>query len=122
MAFALLSRNHLQRYCQWHIEAGFREIKQEIGSAETQTRNPEAVTNHLQFCLAATTITWLYAAHLPHAPARRYASQKTTEFAFGDVRRSLAKDIGKGSFDIDCQSPRKPERNSIISTVMRLVA
>jgi hypothetical protein len=107
---------------RWKIEAGFREIKQEIGSAETQTRNPEAVTNHLHFCLAATTITWLYAAHLPHAPARRYASQKTTEFAFGDVRRSLAKDIGKGSFDIDCQSPRKPERNSLISTVMRLVA
>jgi hypothetical protein len=24
----------------WKIEAGFREIKQEIGSAETQTRNP----------------------------------------------------------------------------------
>ena len=36
-------------------QAGFREIKQEIGSAETQTRNPDAVTNHLNFCLAATT-------------------------------------------------------------------
>jgi IS4 transposase len=107
---------------RWKIEAGFREIKQEIGSAETQTRNPEAVTNHLQFCLVATTITWLYAAHLPHAPARRYASQKTTEYAFGDVRRSLAKEIGKEGFGIDCQSPRKPERNPLISTVMRLVA
>jgi len=31
---------------RWKIEAGFREIKQEIGSAETQTRNPDAVTNH----------------------------------------------------------------------------
>jgi IS4 transposase len=42
---------------RWKIEAGFREIKQEIGSAETQTRNPDAVTNHLNFCMAAVTIT-----------------------------------------------------------------
>ena len=36
-------------------QPGFREINQEIGSAETQTRNPDAVTNHFNFCLAATT-------------------------------------------------------------------
>ena len=53
---------------RWKIEAGFREIKQEIGSAETQTRNPDAVTNHLHFCMAATTITWIYGAHLQKAP------------------------------------------------------
>jgi len=50
---------------RWKIEAGFREIKQEIGSADTQTRNPDAVTNHLHFCMAATTITWIYTEHLP---------------------------------------------------------
>lgn len=107
---------------RWKIEAGFREIKQEIGSAETQTRNPEAVTNHLQFCLAATTITWIYAEHLPQAPARRYASQKTTEFAFGDARRSLAEQIAKEGFGIDFQDRCKPDRNPLIATVMRLVA
>ncbi len=37
---------------RWKIEAGFREIKQEIGSAHTQTRNPDAVANHLHFCMA----------------------------------------------------------------------
>ncbi|MGB5560140.1 MAG: transposase, partial [Paracoccaceae bacterium] len=58
---------------RWKIEAGFREIKQEIGSAETQTRNPDAVTNHLNFCMAATAITWIYGAHLTKAPPRRYA-------------------------------------------------
>lgn len=62
------------------IEAGFREIKQEIGSAETQTRNPDAVTNHLHFCMAATTITWIYGAHLQKAPARRYAHPITHNF------------------------------------------
>jgi hypothetical protein len=59
---------------RWKIEAGFREIKQEIGSAETQTRHPDAVTNHLNFCMAATAITWIYGAHLHKAPPRRYAT------------------------------------------------
>ena len=43
-------------------EAGFREIKQEIGSAASQTRLPNTVSNHLHLCMAATTISWLYAA------------------------------------------------------------
>ncbi|ESQ14982.1 MAG: hypothetical protein N838_10060 [Thiohalocapsa sp. PB-PSB1] len=59
---------------RWKIEAGFREIKQEVGSADTQTRNPDAVCNHLHFCMAATTIARIYAAHLKQAPLRRYAS------------------------------------------------
>jgi hypothetical protein len=107
---------------RWKIEAGFREIKQEIGSSHTQTRNPDAVTNHLHFCMAATTIVWIYAEHLHHAPVRRYASKNTSEFAFADVRRSLARHLAKEGFGIDCQDPDKPDRNPLISTVMRLVA
>ncbi len=107
---------------RWKIEAGFREIKQEIGSSHTQTRNPDAVTNHLHFCMAATTITWIYAEHLNQAPIRRYASENTTEYAFADVRRSLARHLAKAGFGIDCQDPGKPDRNPLISTVMRLVA
>jgi len=107
---------------RWKIEAGFREIKQEIGSAATQTRNPDAVTNHLHFCMAATTITWIYAEHLPQAPARRYASNKTTEYAFADARRSFATALSKESFDIDCADAEKPSQNSLFSAVMRLMA
>ena len=79
---------------RWKIEAGFREIKQEIGSAETQTRNPDAVTNHLTICMAATAITWIYGASLEHAPPRRYATHQRTEYAFADLRRRLAQDLG----------------------------
>ena len=107
---------------RWKIEAGFREIKQEIGSAETQTRNPDAVTNHLNFCMAATTITWIYGAHLHKAPARRYATAKRTEYAFADLRRALAKDLGGEGFGIDCQMPGNATRNPLIATVMDLVA
>jgi hypothetical protein len=107
---------------RWKIEAGFREIKQEIGSAHTQTRNPDAVTNHLHFCMAATTITWIYAAHLNQAPARRYVSENTTEFAFADVRRSLARHIAREGFGIECQDADDSHRKPLISAVMRLVA
>jgi hypothetical protein len=107
---------------RWKIEAGFREIKQEIGSAHTQTRNPDAVFNHLNFCMAATTLTWIYAAHLEQAPIRRYASQNTTEYTFADVRRTLTKDLANEGFGIDCQDHAKPDRNPLISAVMRLVA
>jgi hypothetical protein len=107
---------------RWKIEAGFREIKQEIGSAHTQTRNPNAVFNHLNFCMVATTITWLYAEHLKQAPIRRYASENTTEYTFADVRRALAKNLANEGFGIDCQDPGKPDRNPLISAVMRLVA
>ena len=67
---------------RWKIEAGFKEIKQEIGSAKTQTRNPFAVTNHLHFCMAATTLAWIYADRMAHTPARRYATDARTEYAF----------------------------------------
>jgi hypothetical protein len=107
---------------RWKIEAGFREIKQEIGSAHTQTRNPDAVANHLHFCMAATTITWIYAAHLHQAPARRYPSENTTEFAFADVRRSLARHLAREGFGIDCHGPDKSHQKPLISAVMRLVA
>ncbi|MGH8553842.1 MAG: IS701 family transposase [Methylococcales bacterium] len=42
---------------RWKIESGFKEIKQEIGSARSQARNAHAVTNHLNFCLMAATVT-----------------------------------------------------------------
>jgi len=107
---------------RWKIEAGFREIKQEIGSAETQTRNPDAVTNHLNFCMAATTITWIYGAHLHKAPPRRYATAKRTEYAFADLRRALAKDLGGHGFGMDCQISANATRKPLIATVMDLVA
>jgi hypothetical protein len=107
---------------RWKIEAGFREIKQEIGSAETPTRNPDAVTNHLNFCMAATAITWIYGAHLEHAPPRRYSTTKRTEYAFADLRRRLAQDLGGEGFGIDCVGANKPTRNPLIAAVMALVA
>lgn len=41
---------------RWKIEAGFKEIKQEIGSSKSQARHYYAVTNHLNFCMMAAII------------------------------------------------------------------
>jgi hypothetical protein len=54
---------------RWKIKSGFEEIKQEIGSSKSQTWNPYAVINHLNFCMMAATVTWIYADHLDHAPS-----------------------------------------------------
>jgi len=80
------------------------------------------VTNHLHFCTAATTLVWIYAARLQHTPAQRYATHERREYAFADVRRSLAHEMGKADFDIGCSIPLKPARNPLIATIMRLVA
>jgi len=85
-------------------------------------RHPDAVTNHLNFCLAATAITWIYGAQLEQAPPRRYATTKRTEYAFADLWRRLAQDLGGEGFGIACTDPGKPTRNSLIAAVMKLVA
>ena len=74
---------------RWKIEAGFKEIKQEIGSARSQTRNAHAVINHLNFCTMATTLTWIYADRIQADPQRRHIVKGRTSFAFSDVRRLM---------------------------------
>jgi hypothetical protein len=107
---------------RWKIEAGFKEIKQEIGSAHSQSRNPFAVTNHLQFCMLATTLVWVYAERLENTPKRRYATQNRTEYAFADVRRIIADEIGRPGFVIRCHKSLKSTENTLLQSFMRLVA
>ncbi|MCP4630348.1 MAG: transposase, partial [bacterium] len=75
---------------RWKIEAAFKELKRDIGSAETQTRHPNAVMNHLQFCMMATSLTWIYASRLEKTPNRRHVVKGRNHFAFSDVRRLIA--------------------------------
>jgi IS4 transposase len=44
---------------RWKIESGFKELKQDMGSQKSQCRTAQSVTNHLNFCMMATTITWI---------------------------------------------------------------
>lgn len=107
---------------RWKIEANFKEIKQEIGSSKSQTRNPHAVTNHLNFCMMAATVIWIYADQLDYVPRRCYAVNNRTHFAFSDVRKLITQAALDKDFDTVCPEFTKPIQNSFISVLLRLVA
>ena len=107
---------------RWKVEAGFKELKRDIGSAETQSRDPVAVQNHLDFCMMATSLTWIYACRLEKAPDRRHAVMGRGHYAFSDVRRLVAKAALDDNFPILCPTPRKSVVNSLVSALMRMAA
>jgi hypothetical protein len=75
-----LETGHMVPRQSFTRQAGFKEIKQEIGSSKSQTRNADAVLNHLNFCMMATTLTWVYADRLQTAPDRKYKIRSRTGF------------------------------------------
>jgi len=107
---------------RWKIESGFKEIKQDIGSIKSQTWNPHAVTNHLNFCMMAATITWIYADRLEYTPTRCYAVNNRKHFAFSDVRKLITQAALDKDFITVCPKPGKPSQNSFITTLLRMVA
>lgn len=107
---------------RWKIEAAFKELKQDIGSAETQTRNPIAVKNHLHFCMMATSIAWIYADRLAKTPNRRHVVKGRSHFAFSDVRRLVAQAALDENFGILFPVPRKSAANSLVAVLMRMAA
>jgi hypothetical protein len=107
---------------RWKIESGFKEIKQEIGSARSQTRDAHAVSNHLNFCMMAATLTWVYADRLQNAPDRKYKIRGRAGFAFGDVRRIMAEAALDPDFQLVCPIPGQTAQNPFVKTLLRMVA
>ena len=107
---------------RWKIEAGFKELKRDIGSAETQSRKPVAVENHLNFCMMATSLTWIYACRLEKTPSRRHAVKGRNHYAFSDVRRLVAQAALDDNFSILCPVPRKSVVNTLVAALMRIAA
>ena len=107
---------------RWKIEAAFKELKQDIGSAKTQTRHPNAVMNHLHFCMMATSLTWIYASRLEKTPSRRHAVCGRNHFAFSDVRRLIAEAALHDNFSSLFPVPRKSVVNSLVAVLMRMAA
>jgi hypothetical protein len=107
---------------KWKQESGFKELKQDIGSQKTQSRTKNAVTNHLNFCMMAVTLTWIYAAKLGKQPSRRNSYNRQTSFAFSDVRYMIANAISQQDFLRVIFKSQKTPKNNLISTIIRLVA
>jgi transposase len=104
------------------LESGFNELKQEIGSQKIQARTEEAVTNHLNFCTMAVTITWLYGLSLKQTSIRRHAVCDRNHFAFSDVRYLIAQSVKQEIFYGDLNQLRKSEKNNFISRSLKLAA
>ena len=107
---------------RWKIEAGFKELKRDIGSADTQSRNPVAVKNHLEFCLMATSLTWIYACRLEKTPNRRPAVKGRKHYAFSDVRRLVAQAALDKKFQLLCPVPRKSVVNTFVTALLKMAA
>jgi len=107
---------------RWKIEAGFKELKQELGSSETQTRNPVAVTNHLNFCMMAASLSWIYADYLGATPIRRHTVNGRAHFAFSDIRRMISKEAADDKFLELCPAPRKSVLNSVVTMILQIAA
>jgi hypothetical protein len=107
---------------RWKIEATFKELKRDIGSAETQTRHSNAVANHLHFCMLATSVAWIYASRMEETPNRRHAVKGRNHFAFSDVRSSVAKAALEDNFGILFPVPRKSVVNTLVAVLLRMAA
>jgi IS4 transposase len=107
---------------RWKIEAGFKELKQDIGSIESQTRHPVAVANHLKFCMMASTLSWIYADRLDKTPRRRHAVSGRGHFAFSDVRKLVAEEVSRDDFNMLCPVSSKSNVYSLTSALLRLAA
>jgi len=107
---------------RWKIEAAFKELKRDIGSAETQTRHPNAVMNHLHFCMMAASLAWIYASRLKKTPNRRHTVKGRAHFAFSDVRRSVAQAAMDDNFGVLFPVPRKSTVNSLVAVLLRMAA
>ena len=107
---------------RWKIESGFKELKQDMGSQKSQCRTAQSVTNHLNFCMMATTITWIYADRLKTNPERRHKVKGRTSFAFSDVRRIIAEAGLDPDFSRLCPKPSNSPVNSLVATLLRMVA
>ena len=119
----LLAAQIVEYYgARWKIEAAFKELKRDIGSAETQTRNPDAVINHLHFCMMATSVAWIYADRMAKTPSRRHAVEGRNHCAFSDVRKSVAQAAADSNFGLLFPVPRKSRLKSLMDVLMRMAA
>ncbi|MBC8393179.1 MAG: transposase [Deltaproteobacteria bacterium] len=106
---------------RWKIESGFKEIKQDIGSSKSQTRNSYAVINHINFSMMAATITWIYGTRLENIPERRHKVRGRNSFAFSDLRHIIAKAALSDDFNAVCNKEQKLPRKSFVDVLLRMV-
>ena len=108
---------------RWKIESGFKELKHEVGALDSQCRNENAVENHFNLCCLSMTLGWIYALHRNEAPKRLHPNRRTGAFAFADVRRAIAAELGNDPiFDKGCPETVKRAIKYVRETLFRPAA
>ncbi|OGT88479.1 MAG: hypothetical protein A2286_11645 [Gammaproteobacteria bacterium RIFOXYA12_FULL_61_12] len=72
--------------------------------------------------MMATTLTWIYADRTKADPERRHVVRGRASFAFSDVRRLIADAALSEDFLRLWPDIGKPQQNSFVATLLRLVA
>lgn len=94
---------------RWKIESAFKELKQELGAIDNQCRKAHAVENHFNFCCLAMSMAWIYALNQSRAPQQHYPGRRAHAFAFADIRRAIARELGHDNlFLTRCPESLKP--------------
>ena len=107
---------------RWKIESGFKELKQDIGSRQTQARTPSAVTNHLHFCMMAISFSWIYCLRLSQPPQKRYFLKGREHFSFSDVRYAIASAVAQKEFSLVFNKKQKQPKNNLMAAFLQLAA
>lgn len=76
---------------RWKIEAGFKELKHELGVLDNQSRKINAVENHFNLACSAMVLIWIYAMKQKSAPDRKVQSSR--HYSFADIRTQIEKEL-----------------------------
>jgi hypothetical protein len=103
---------------RWKIEAGFKEIKHELGALDNQARKKDAVENHFNMACTAMTLTWIYAMRLPQAPNRRLPNAR--HYSFADIRAQIENELMAEAsiFNKLCPEPVKLAGKFILNKIL----
>lgn len=81
---------------RWKIEAGFKELKHELGALDNQARKAYSVENHFNLCCLAMSLVWVHTLEQKKKPHRRYAFKRRS-YSFSDAREQIKKEYERQS-------------------------
>ena len=107
---------------RWKIEAGFKELKHELGVLDNQSRKVNAVENHFNLACTSMTLVWAYAMKLKSAPDRKV--QNSPHYSFADIRTHIEKELmdEATNFNKLCPKTIKQAGKYIFSKILARVA
>lgn len=107
---------------RWKIEAGFKELKHELGALDNQSRKKHAVENHFNLACSAMTLVWIYEMKQKAAPDRKI--QSSLHYSFADIRTQIEKELMEEATNFNklCSTSIKQAGKYIFNKILARVA